>query len=185
MPADSNITQLLLDWTDGSQAAADALAPLIYDELHRLAERVFRGERSDHTLQPTALVSEVYGQLVGADVAWQDRAHFFALAARMMRRLLIDYANARRAEKRGGGRIRVTLVESNTAEKNADEQLVDLDEALTALADLDERKADLVQLQYFAGLSYKEMQEVTGLSSSTLDRELRFAKAWLKDHMNR
>lgn len=185
MSNDPNITQLLHDWTGGSEEAADALAPLIYDELHRIAERVFRRERTGHTLQPTVLVNEVFGKLVNANVAWQDRAHFFALAARMMRRLLIDYANARLAEKRGGDKIRVTLIESNTAQEGDDERLIDLDEALTALAELDERKSELIQLQYFAGLSFKEMQEVTGLSTSTLDRELRFARAWLKDQMER
>ena len=147
----------------------------------RHAERPFD---AGHTLQPTALVHEVYGRLVDADVAWQDRAHFYALAARMMRRLLVDHAKARSAAKRGGG-LRVTLDEASLPAGDADAELLDLDEALTALAELDPRKAELIQLQYFGGLSFREMEAVTGLSSSTLDRDLRMARAWLKDRLSK
>jgi len=174
------ITGLLRQWAAGDRYAGDALTPLIYDELHRLAARVFRGESPGHTLQPTALVHEAYARLIDVDVSWQDRAHFYSLAARMMRRLLVNHANARNAEKRGGDAIRVTLNESLAAGADADADLLALDEAVSKLAEIDARKADLVQLQYFGGLSFREMEEITGLSSSTLDRELRMARAWLK-----
>ena len=177
------ITQLLNNWVGGDEKSGAALAPLVYDELHKLAQRLFRSESEAHTLQPTALVHEVYGKLVGVDVSWQDRAHFFALAARMMRRLLVNHAKSKRAAKRGGAKINVTLVESQVSGGDADADLIDLDEALTDLAELDPRKAELIQLQYFGGLSFKEMEEVTGLSSSTLDRDLRLARAWLKDRL--
>lgn len=180
MNARGDITRLLHDWTAGDERAADELAPLVYDELHKLAERLFRSERPGHTLQPTVLVHEVYAKLVDVEVDWQDRAHFYALAARMMRRLLVNHARARATQKRDGG-LRVTLDEGSVAAAGAD--LIDLDEALTDLAALDPRKAELVQLQYFGGLSFKEMEAVTGLSSSTLDRDLRLARAWLKDRL--
>lgn len=178
-----NITQLLRRWTSGDAGAGEKLAPLIYDELHKLAARIFRTERGGHTLQPTALLHDAYEKLLGVDVSWQDRAHFYSLAARMMRRLLVNHANARSAGKRGGGAVRVTLDESSTPAADHDADILALDAALEELATIDERKVDLVQLQYFGGLTFKEMQEVTGLSSSTIDRELRFARAWLKDRL--
>jgi RNA polymerase sigma factor (TIGR02999 family) len=177
-PAD--VTALLRSWSAGNPDAGDELAPLVYNELHRLAERIFRGEQHAHTLQPTVLVNEVFEELIDADVAWQDRAHFFALAARIMRRLLVDYARLRRARKRGGDGLRVTFDESQLAAPDISAELLVFDEVLSDLAALDERKAELIQLQYFAGLSYAEMTEVTGLSSSTLDRDLRLARAWIK-----
>ena len=180
-----NITELLNNWTAGDKAAMDQLTPLIYDELHKLAQRLFRSERPSHTLQPTALVHEVYGRLVDVGVAWQDRAHFFALAARMMRRLLVNYAMARKREKRGGDALQVTLNEHFGASPTAAPELLDLDRALGDLETLDSRKAELIQLQFFGGLTGKEMGEVTGLSSSTIDRELRMAKAWLRVQLER
>ena len=185
MDAPGDVTQLLNQWAGGDEQAGEALTPLVYDELHKIAARLFRSERSGHTLQPTALVHEAYANLVGADISWQDRAHFYSLAARMMRRLLVNHANAKNAAKRGGGAVRVTLDESRTPAADESAELLDLDEALTRLAELDERKAELIQLQYFGGLSFKEMEEVTGLSSSTLDRDLRFARAWLKDQLSK
>jgi RNA polymerase sigma factor (TIGR02999 family) len=185
MTAGGEITRLLNKWADGDDSAGDALTPLVYDELRRLAARIFRSERSGHTLQPTALVHEAYARLVDVEVSWQDRAHFYSLAARMMRRLLVNHANARNAQKRGAGAVRVTLNESGTPSPDADADLLELDEALTALAKIDARKAELIQLQYFGGLSFREMEEVTGLSSSTLDRDLRLARAWLKDQLLR
>jgi RNA polymerase sigma factor (TIGR02999 family) len=146
---------------------------------------VFRSEAKDHTLQPTALVHEAFAKLVGVEVSWQDRAHFFSLAARMMRRLLVNHVNAKRAAKRGGNPIRVTLHESVIPGNDPTAELLDLDQALEALAKIDARKVELVQLRYFGGLSYREMGEVTGLSSSTLDRDLRFARAWLKEHLSK
>ena len=185
MDAPGDVTQLLNQWAGGDEQAGEALTPLVYDELHKIAARLFRSERSGHTLQPTALVHEAYANLVGADISWQGRAHFYSLAARMMRRLLVNHANAKNAAKRGGGAVRVTLDESRTPAADDSAELLDLDEALTRLAEMDERKAELIQLQYFGGLSFKEMEEVTGLSSSTLDRDLRFARAWLKDQLSK
>jgi len=185
MNGPGQITQLLNRWTDGDAAAADELAPLVYDELHRCAERLFRGERAGHTLQPTALVHEAYSRLIGESVPWQDRAHFFALAARMMRRLLINHAEAQRAEKRGGGELQLTLDEGQVAAASVAIELLDLDAALTALAAFDSRLAELVQLRYFGGLSIREMELVTGRSSSTLDRDLRLGRAWLQNRLSR
>jgi len=179
------ITQLLNQWSTGDKDAEAALTPLIYDELQRMAKRLFRSEKSSHTLQPTALVHEAFVKLVDVEVTWQDRAHFFSLAARMMRRLLVNHANARDAAKRGGDAIRVTLNESGVSAESADADLIDLEDALQALAELDGRKALLIELQYFGGLSFREMEEVTGLSSSTLDRDLRLARAWLKDALSK
>ena len=174
------ITQLLNQWSSGDKSAEATLTPMVYDELQRMAKRLFRSESNAHTLQPTALVHDAFLKLVDVDVTWQDRAHFFSLAARMMRRLLVNHANARNAAKRGGDAIRVTLNESVVSSASADADLIDLEEALSALTDLDPRKAQLIELQYFGGLSFREMEEVTGLSSSTLDRDLRLARAWLK-----
>jgi RNA polymerase sigma factor (TIGR02999 family) len=188
MSSDPSVTQLLRRWTEGDAGAAEALAPLVYDQLHALADRLFRGERPGHTLQPTALVHEAFVQLVGAEVDWRDRTHFYAIAARMMRRLLVNHAVARRAEKRGGDALRVTLDESSGGTvdmRPEDAELLDLEDALSALAALDPRKVELVELQYFAGLTFEEMAEVTGLSTSTLDRDLRVARAWLKDRLSR
>ncbi|MCH9695200.1 MAG: sigma-70 family RNA polymerase sigma factor [Gammaproteobacteria bacterium] len=174
------ITQLLNQWSSGDKDAEAALTPIVYDELMRMAKRLFRSENSGHTLQPTALVHEAFVKLIDVDVDWQDRAHFYSLAARMMRRLLVNHANARRAEKRGGGAVKVTLDEANVG-ADAEADLLNLEEALQGLAALDERKANLIELQYFGGLSFREMEAVTGLSSSTIDRDLRLARAWLKD----
>ncbi len=183
MGEDIEITGLLNEWGNGDAKAGDALTPLVYDELHRCAARLFRGENAGHTLQPTALVHEAYAKLVNVDISWQDRAHFFALAARMMKRLLINHANARRAAKRGGEDIQVTLEDGNTPAENVDAMLLDLTDALASLTEFDARKAQLIELQYFGGLSVKEMEAVTGLSSATIGRELRFARAWLKDQL--
>lgn len=177
------ITQLLNQWSTGDKDAEAELTPLVYDELRRTAKRLFRTENNSHTLQPTALVHEAFVKLVDVDVTWQDRAHFFSLAARMMRRLLVNHAKARNAVKRGGDVIHVTLNESDVPDSSADTDLLGLEEALLALAEIDSRKSGLIELQYFGGLSFREMEEVTGLSSSTLDRELRMARAWLKDNL--
>lgn len=183
MRESAEITVLLNDWGKGDTKAGDALTPLVYDELHRCAERLFRRENAGHTLQPTALVHEAYAKLINVDISWQDRAHFYALAARMMKRLLINHANARRAAKRGGDDIQVTLDDFNTPSDQTDAVLLELTDALSALEKFDERKAQLVELQYFGGLSVKEIEAVTKLSSATIGRELRFARAWLKDQL--
>jgi RNA polymerase sigma factor (TIGR02999 family) len=185
MSNSSQITQLLNRWSAGDKQAEADLAPLVYDELQRMAKRLFRSEKNSHTLQPTALVHEAYVKLIEVDVTWQDRAHFYSLAARLMRRLLVNHANARNAAKRGGDAIKVTLNESSVMADSVDADLLDLEEALQELTKLDQRKAELIELQYFGGLSFKEMEEVTGLSSSTLDRDLRMARAWLKDKLSK
>ncbi|MEM6640036.1 MAG: sigma-70 family RNA polymerase sigma factor [Pseudomonadota bacterium] len=181
----NDITELLRAWTAGDQRAADQLTPLVYDELRALAKRLFRAERPGHTLQPTALVHEAYGRLINADVTWQDRAHFFALAARMMRRLLVNHAAARQRQKRGGSDVQITLDDSAGAVDAVTHELIDLDQALTALEALDPRKAELITLKFFAGLTGAEIIKVTGLSSSTIDRELRLGKAWLRVQLER
>jgi RNA polymerase sigma factor (TIGR02999 family) len=184
MSQPDNLTQLLNNWAGGDQAAGEILTPMVYDELHKLAQRLFRSENSHHTLQPTALVHEAYAKLIDVDVSWQNRAHFYALAARMMRRLLINHAKARRAAKRGGSAVRVPLDEELHGDGESDTSLLDLNAAIRSLAHVDERKAELIELQYFGGLSLREMQAVTGMSSSTLDRHLRLARAWLKDALS-
>lgn len=181
MSTADNLTQLLNNWADGDQAAGETLTPMVYDELHKLAQRLFRSESSHHTLQPTALVHEAYAKLIDVDISWQNRAHFYALAARMMRRLLINHAKARHAAKRGGSVVRIPLNDDIHGDGDADARLLDLHEAISSLAEVDERKAELIELQYFGGLSLREMQAVTGMASSTLDRHLRLARAWLKD----
>jgi RNA polymerase sigma factor (TIGR02999 family) len=180
----TDVTALLQEWSDGNTAALDELTPLVYEELHTLARRIFAGERHGHTLQPTALVNEVFAKLVGANVSWQNRAHFFALCARMMRRLLVNHAEARHADKRGGDAPRISLDEAALPGKDADHELLAVHQALAQLAQLDPRKVELLELQYFAGLTFGEMEEVTGLSSSTLDRELRLARAWMRDRLS-
>lgn len=180
MPDNREITHLLQSWQDGDEQALAELTPAVYDELRRLAGSAFRGESAGHTLQPTALVNEAFMKLVNADVSWQNRAHFFALSARMMRRILVNHAQSRNAQKRGGPEVALSLDEGLVASPQADERFEVLDEAITALAAFDERKAELVELQIFGGLTFEEMAEVTELSTSTLDRELRAAKAWLK-----
>jgi len=174
-----SVTRLLQDWRGGDAAALDRLTPLVYDSLRQLAKRHMRGERADHTLQATAVVHEAYAQLVEMEVAWQDRAHFYALAARMMRRILVDYARSRRRAKRGGDRERVTLAESQLAAGAADLDLLALDDGLQRLAAFDERKAQVVELHFFAGLNYDETAAALGISPATVDRDLRLAKAWL------
>ena len=176
------VTRLLARWSGGDDAALNALSPLIYDELHRLAQASFRGENPGHTLQPTAVVHEAFEKLVDANVSFEDRGHFYALAARMMRRLLINHATERRAQKRGGGAPNVTLNEE-TLGAGEEVELLDLSEGIAELEKVDERKSQLIELQYFVGLTFEEMAEMTGLSTSTLDRELRLARAWLKDYL--
>ena len=178
------ITALLNDWSRGDRAAADRLAPLIYDELRTVARRLFRSEPDGHTLQPTALVHEAFAKLIDVEITWMDRAHFYALAARMMRRLLINKAHARRAEKRGGDAIRVTFADEYAPAPGVDTDVLALSEALAKLEALDPPKAELIEMRYFGGLSIRELETVTGRSSSSLGRDLRFARAWLKQQLD-
>ena len=184
MTSSPELTGLLKNWSNGDPSAGDALTPLIYEELHKRAARLFRGENPDHTLQPTALVHEAYAKLINVDVDWKDRAHFYALASRMMKRLLINHANARLAAKRGGDAVKVTLFEEQVASVDADSDLLDLTAALKKLETHDARKAELVELKYFGGMTTEEIAAVTGLSVATIGRDLRFARAWLKDHLS-
>jgi len=173
----------LQDWVDGDERSLEDLTPLVYDQLHQIAQRVFRGERTDHTLQATALVHEAYARLINVEVEWQNSSHFFSLAARLMRRILIDHAKSRSAEKRGGGQRVLPLDDVIVVTPEIGDEILNLHEALIELAEHDERKAKILELSYFGGLTYEEMGRVLDLSSSTLDREIRFAKAWLRDRI--
>jgi len=183
MAGEHEITVLLNDWSKGDLAARDVLAPLVYEELRSCAKRLFRFESAGHTLQPTALVHEAYARLIKVDISWQDRTHFYALAARMMKRLLINHANARLADKRGAGATHVTLDDHYASPNGSDVQLLALTDAISSLEKVDPRKAELLELKYFSGLTTEEMSIVTGLSTATIGRDLRFARAWLKDQL--
>lgn len=173
----TQVSELLLTWRTGDRGALDRLIPLVHEELRRLAEQCMRGERPGHTLQPTALVHEAYLRLVDSDVAWQDRAHFFAVAATTMRRVLVDHARAKGRAKRGGHPV--SLEDSLlVAPDRADDFLV-VNDALDRLAAQDARAARVVELHYFGGLTYEEAAEALGISAATVDRDLRFARAWL------
>lgn len=185
MERSDNITRLLAGWSSGDDACSDELAPLIYDELQLIARRLFRSENAKHTLQPTALVHEAYVRLIKVDIAWQDRTHFFALAARMMRRLLINHAEARSAAKRGGGAVHVTLSEASSVAPSVEVELLDLNRALESLTEYNERMAELIEFQYFGGMTMDEIANVKDLSVRTIGRDLRFARAWLKDYLTR
>jgi RNA polymerase sigma-70 factor, ECF subfamily len=180
------ITQLLQEWREGKGEILDRLMPLIYDELHRQASRYLRKERAGHTLQTTALINEAYLKLIDQrDVVWQNRNHFFAIAAQAMRRILVDYARERHREKRGGAAENLPLDEAAfvvSPEKGVD--LVALDEALNRLAKLDERQARVVELRYFSGLSIDETAEILGVSNVTVRRDWDFAKAWLHSQLS-
>ena len=179
--APNNVTQLLVELTDGNTQVLELLLPIVYNELRSLANNYLRRERADHTLQPTALVHEAYLKLVDQkNVQWQNRAHFFGVAANIMRRILVDRARERGYQKRGGGTVAVSLDEALTV--SADEQaaeLVALDEALKELAAFDERKSRVVELRYFGGLSVEETAEVLKVSAVTVMRDWTSAKAWL------
>jgi RNA polymerase sigma factor (TIGR02999 family) len=179
LPQPGEVSLLLQEWKGGNPTARERLFPILYDELKRLARHHLRGESAGHTLQTTALVHEAYLRLVGADVAWEGRRHFFAVAAQVMRRVLVDHARGRGRAKRGGAAIAVPLREDLAGAPERSASLVELDEALTRLSSLDPRKAQVVDLLYFAGLSYDETAEVLEISPATVHRDLRLARAWL------
>jgi RNA polymerase sigma factor (TIGR02999 family) len=184
-PADE-VTELLAAWGDGDRSALDKLLPLVERELHQLAHRYISRERPGHTLQTTALVNEAYLRLVGQRQArWQNRAHFFAIAAQIMRRLLVNHARDRAAGKRGGGARKVSLDEVAVLSDERAEEVVALDEALNSLAKLDERKSQVVELRYFGGLSVEETAEVLGIHPDTVTREWGRAKAFLRRELQR
>lgn len=175
-----NVTQLLLDWRSGKEEALDQLMPLVYDELRRLASHYMRSERPEHTLQATAVVNEAYIRLVDLKVSWQDRTHFFAVAARLMRRLLVDHARAQHRVKRDSGGPKLSLDNAAEVSSKPAPDLLVLDEALTQLATFDQRKSQIIELHFFGGLSNDEVAEALGISRATVQREMRLAKAWLK-----
>jgi RNA polymerase sigma-70 factor, ECF subfamily len=179
-PSFHEVTQLLKAWTGGDERALEKLTPVVYEELHRVARRCMAGERSGHILQTTALVNEVYLRLVDCDrMNWQDRAHFLAVSAQLMRRILIDFARSRGYQKRGANAPHLSLDEAPSVCEEPDANLVALDEALTALAVVDERKSKVVELKFFGGLSAEETAEVLKISPETVLRDWRIAKAWL------
>lgn len=174
------VTRLLVALTDGNRAVLDQLLPLIYDELRRLAGSYLRRERSDHTLQATALVHEAYMRMVDQSrVQWQNRAHFFGVAAQMMRRILVDHARRHAAEKRGSAGEKISLDAISGISVSPDKDMVALDEALTQLAEFDPQQARVVEMKYFGGLTIEEIAEVLGVSPATVKREWSTAKAWL------
>jgi RNA polymerase sigma-70 factor (ECF subfamily) len=180
------VTQLLQAWSRGDEAALDRLIPLVYRDLHLRARRCMAGERPGHSLQTTALIHEAYLKLMGpSPVDWESRGHFFAVAARVMRRILVDRARARRSLKRGGERRPVPLEEALVFAGPPDRDLVSLDDALRALAAVDERKARVVEMRYFGGLSVEETATVLRVSPQTVLRDWRLAKAWLLREMKR
>jgi len=183
-PSPHEVTQLLVAWGNGDQTARDQLMPLVYAELHRLAHHYMSLEKPGHTLQTSALVNEAFVKLVDQrDVQWQNRAHFFGIAAQMMRRILVDYARNRGFAKRGGKAQQVTLNEELIVSEERNAEVVALDEALNGLAALDPRKGQIVELRFFCGMSIDETAEVLGVSSGTVMRDWTLAKAWLRKEM--
>ena len=179
-PSKVEVTQLLRAWGGGDDSALKKLTPLVENDLHRLAHRYMARERPGHTLQTTALVNEVYLRLVDLhQVSWQDRAHFFAISARMMRRILTDFARSRNYQKRGGAALHVSFDEALAMSQEQDAEIVAIDEALIGLAAVDARKSQVVELRFFGGLSVQETAEVLKVSPETVKRDWRFAKAWL------
>jgi RNA polymerase sigma factor (TIGR02999 family) len=179
-PDAKEVTTLLMGWRTGDREAGDQLIILVYHELKRLAVHLIRAERPDHTLQPTALVHELYLRLFGSEpIDWQNRAHFFAIAARQMRRVLTDYARSGQALKRGGKQVKLSISEIEGLAEVKDQDLLTLDEAIDRLAQLDHRAAQVVELRFFAGLEEKEAAAALGVSVATLKRDWQFARAWL------
>jgi RNA polymerase sigma-70 factor (ECF subfamily) len=184
-PASHEVTQLLIAWSNGNQAALDKLMPLVDRELHRLAHHYMRRENAGHTLQTTALVNEAYLKLIDQKhVHWKSRAHFFALSAQLMRRILVDHARNRRYAKRGGGANRISFDEAMVVSPEKGADLIALDEALDKLAAIDGRKSKVVELRFFGGLSVEETAEALHVSAVTVMREWSMAKAWLYNTLN-
>jgi RNA polymerase sigma-70 factor (ECF subfamily) len=179
-----DVTMLLQDWRNGNQNALDKLMPLVYRELHRLASIHLRRERSDHTLQPTALIHEAYLKLVRQNVEWKSRTHFYSISANLMRQILVDHARKHLASKRGGKIHTVTLNEAFIVSPQSAQSLLHLDEALNALSSFDQRKARIIELRYIAGLKVEEIAEALDISSKTVSRDLRMAEAWLRKELS-
>jgi RNA polymerase sigma factor (TIGR02999 family) len=178
-PDSPSVTELLRQWGNGNKTALDQLMPVVYDQLHKLAWRCMRAERPDHTLRATALVNEAYLRLVDANVAWQDRVHFFAVSARLLRRILVDHAKSGKRQKRGAGAEKIPLDEAMIVGPESPAGLLELDAALERLASQDQRKSEIVELLCFGGLTYDETAAALNISPATVHRELTLAKAWL------
>jgi RNA polymerase sigma factor (TIGR02999 family) len=179
MQVPANFTQLLTEWRSGQPQALDRLTPLVYDELRRLARGYMRAERGSHTLQATAVVHEAFLRLIQANVPLQDRTHFFALASRLMRRVLVDHAKTRSRAKRNAGIRELSPTEADERAQLPDVDVVDLDEALENLLQLEPRLAQVIELHYFGGMTYEEIGTVLGASAATVHRDLRLGRAWL------
>jgi RNA polymerase sigma-70 factor, ECF subfamily len=178
--ASHRITQLLVDWSGGDEGAHEQLFPLVYEQLRRMARGYMRRQPSDHTFQTTELIHEAYLKLAGQNEKnWQNRAHFFGVAATAMRHILVDYARSKQTRKRAGWQARITLAENTHIAAGSEDQIVSLNEALTRLAVLDERKSRVVELKFFGGLKIEEIAEVLRLSPDTVKRDWRFARTWL------
>jgi len=183
--APHEVTQLLQDWSGGDQAAADKLMPLVYEELRRLAHQYMRREKPGHTLQTSALVNEAYVRLVDqSKIQWEGRAHFFGIAARLMRQILVDQARRKNFAKRGGGAIQVSLDSANAVAHEQSANVMALDEALKTLEQTDPRKGRIVELRFFGGMSIEETAEALKVSPGTVMREWTFARAWLRNQMS-
>lgn len=182
MQPSEGITELLIDWGKGDQAALEKLMPLVYSELRRLAGNYLRRERAEHTLQPTALVNEAYLKLIDQrNAKWQNRAHFFGISAQLMRRILVDHARQRQADKRGGvEQQRLSITSAQTIVKQPEVDLLALNEALDELAEMDAQQSRIVELKFFGGLSIEETAEVLGVSHATVERDWKVARAWLR-----
>jgi RNA polymerase sigma factor (TIGR02999 family) len=178
------VVELLHQWRAGSDDAYGRLIQMVYEELRQLARGQLRREQAGHSLQPTALVHEAYLRLVDADIDWQDRTHFLSVAARVMRRILVEYARTKQAAKRGGDALHVTLSDPIPAPSEQPLDVLALDQAITRLRDLDARQAEIVELCYFGGLTYPEIGELVGVSEATVDRNLRHARAWLRSELS-
>lgn len=181
-PQSNQVTQLLLDWSKGKREALNELMPMVYQELRKLASGYLRSERPDHTLQPTALIHEAYLRMIGHDMPeWQSRAHFFGVAARLMRQILVEHARTRQAVKRGGDQQKISLDDAPQVFAQGDAaELLALDHALTKLSSLDERRARILEMRAFAGMSVEETAEALGVSDRTVKREMRLAQAWIR-----
>ena len=180
MPAAEDVTRLLIEWKHGKQDAVDLLVPLVYDEMRRLAQSYLRDERSAATLQPTAVVHEAYLRLVAQNLPdWESRAHFFGVAAHLMRQILVDHARKNKSAKRGRGVAKASLEEALNFAPERSPDILSLDDALQALAKVDERKCKIIELRFFGGFSIDETAQAMGISSATVGREQRLAEAWL------
>jgi RNA polymerase sigma factor (TIGR02999 family) len=176
----NQVTQLLADLSGGNKQVVDILMPMVYKEMHQLAHMHLRGERKEHTLNATALVHEAYMKLVDQDkISWQNRAHFFGIASQSMRRILINYANARIAQKRGGNQVLATFVDDKMKRESKPEELIALDEALKKLEQMNERQSKIIEHWFFVGLKHEEIAEILNVSVPTVRRDFRLAKAWL------